>query len=100
MLKLERIKEELKLNDIDDVKAMVRSIELPSIDYSVFDSIEEKFNAQQDRIDNLEDKLNRLMELVEANDNTQITKKITSVDKQLAKLNKSIERLTFYVDEE
>jgi len=89
-----------KLNDIDDVKAMVRSIELPSIDYSVFDSIEEKFNAQQDRIDNLEDKLNRLMELVEANDNTQITKKITSVDKQLAKLNKSIERLTSYVDEE
>ena len=90
-----------KIDDIEDVKAMIRSIEKPAqFDYSVFDTIEERFNAQQDKIDLLEDKLNRLTDLVEANDNTQITKKITSVDKQLAKLNKSIERLTSYVDEE
>ena len=90
-----------KLDDIEDVKGMIRSIEMPTqFDYSVFNNIEDKFNEQQNRINSLEEKLNRLTELVEANDNSQITKKISSVDKQLAKLNKSIERLTSYVDEE
>ena len=90
-----------KLEDIEDVKAMIRSIEMPTqFDYSIFDNIEEKFNTQQNKIDILEEKINRLTELVEANDNSQINKKINSVDKQLAKLNKSIERLTSYVDEE
>ena len=90
-----------KIDDIESVKSLIRNIEMPDrFDYSVFDSIEEKFNVQQDKIDMLEDKINRLTELVEANDNTQITKKISSVDRQLAKLNKSIERLTSYVDEE
>ena len=90
-----------KLNDIEDIKAMIRSIEMPKqFDYSVFDSIEEKFSAQQDKIDVLEEKINRLTELVEANDNSQMNKKMTSIDRQLAKLNKSIERLTSYVDEE
>ena len=90
-----------KIDDIESVKSLIRNIEMPDrFDYSVFDSIEEKFNVQQDKIDMLEDKINKLTELVEANDNTQITKKISSVDRQLAKLNKSIERLTSYVDEE
>ena len=90
-----------KIDDIEDIKSLIRNIEMPDrFDYSVFDSIEEKFNVQQDKIDMLEDKINKLTELVEANDNTQITKKISSVDRQLAKLNKSIERLTSYVDEE
>ena len=90
-----------KLDNIEDVKMMIREIDIPNqIDSSVFENIEEQFVAQQLRIDTLESKLDKLMELVESNDNTQITKKITSVDKQLAKLNKSIERLTSYVDEE
>ena len=59
-----------------------------------------EIDMKQDKVSELEDKINKLTELVEANDNTQITKKISSVDRQLAKLNKSIERLTSYVDEE
>ena len=90
-----------KIDDIEDVKSLIKNLDLPAqFDYSVFDKIEERFTSQQNKIDVLEEKLNKLTELVEANDNTQITKKITSVDKQLSKLNKSIERLTSYVDEE
>lgn len=67
---------------------------------SMLDLLEQKFENQQNRIDELEVKLDRLLGILDNDDNDQLSKKIGSIDKQLSKLNKSIERLTSYVDEE
>ncbi|MBQ6517036.1 hypothetical protein IJI31_07660 [bacterium] len=67
---------------------------------SMLDLLEQKFENQQNRIDELEMKLDKLLGILDNNDNEQLNKKIGSIDKQLSKLNKSIERLTSYVDEE
>ena len=67
---------------------------------SMLDLLEQKFENQQNRIDELELKLDKLLGILDNNDNEQLNKKIGSIDKQLSKLNKSIERLTSYVDEE
>ena len=67
---------------------------------SMLDLLEQKFELQQNRIDELELKLDKVLGMLDNDDNDQLSKKINSIDKQLSKLNKSIERLTSYVDEE
>jgi len=90
-----------KIDNIEEVKKLIKNIEKPAeFDYSIIQTLDSKLNQQQERIDSLESKLDRILELVEANDCAPITKKLGGVDRQLAKLNKSIERLTAYVNEE
>ena len=60
--------------------------------------LEDKFEAQQERIDRLEMSLEKILSAVEDIDDSKVTRKIDKIDKQLAKLSTNIEKLTSYVD--
>ena len=61
--------------------------------------IEDKFVSQQDKITSLETKLEEVVSLVDNKDTAQLTKKVGGMDRQLAKLNKSIEKIASNVVE-
>lgn len=84
-----------------------------------FDVISEKIEAQQERIEQLEGKIDKIsgkkpqseiksvveevlsqMGLAGGKEDTKLAKKVDSIEKQLAKLGKNIEKLTSYVDED
>lgn len=62
-------------------------------------AIDEKMSSQQDKIKALESKLEEVVSLVDNKDTVQLTKKVGGMDKQLAKLNKSIEKIASNVVE-
>lgn len=89
----------MKLAVADLKKAMPKRTDIESI----MDDISDKFDKQQTRIDSLERSIEKLLEQsiqIDAKPDTKLAKKIDSIDKQLAKLGKGIEKLTSYVDEE
>ncbi len=61
-------------------------------------NMEEKFEQQQERIDRLEMSIEKILNAVEDIDDSRVTKKIDKLDKQLAKLSINIEKLASYVD--
>ena len=61
--------------------------------------MEDKFVSQQDKINSLETKLEEVVSLVDNKDTAQLTKKVGGMDRQLAKLNKSIEKIASNVVE-
>jgi chromosome segregation ATPase len=65
---------------------------------SKLSSIEEQFIEQQERIDRLEMSLEKILSAVEDIDDSKVTRKIDKIDKQIAKLSTNIEKLTSYVD--
>ena len=62
-------------------------------------AIDDKFLSQQDRIKTLEAKLEEVIEKVDAKETIQLTKKVGGMDRQIAKLNKSIEKIASHVVE-
>ena len=62
-------------------------------------AIDDKMSFQQDKINLLEQKLEEVVSLVDNKDTAQLTKKVGGMDKQLAKLNKSIEKIASNVVE-
>ncbi len=62
-------------------------------------SIDDKMVLQQQKIDLLESKLENLASLINPKDAAQLTKKVGGMDRQIAKLNKSIERIASHVVE-
>lgn len=60
--------------------------------------IEERFDEQQERIDRLEMSIEKILTAVEDIDDTKITRKIDKIDKQMIKLSANIEKLASYVD--
>ncbi len=60
--------------------------------------IEDQFEAQQARIDRLEMALEKILSAVEDIDDSKVTRKIDKLDKQLAKLSTNIEKIASYVD--
>lgn len=62
-------------------------------------SIGDKMSEQQEKIKTLETKLEEMVSLVDNKDTAQLTKKVGGMDKQLAKLNKSIEKIASNVVE-
>ncbi|MBR1908211.1 hypothetical protein IJ818_04675 [bacterium] len=67
---------------------------------SVIGLLERKFEEQEERLASMEEKMNEFMETMEAKGGSELGKQIMNIDKKLAKLNKSIEKVTSYVDEE
>lgn len=61
-------------------------------------NIEEKFEEQQERIDRLEMTIEKILSAVEDIDDSKVTRKIDKLDKQLSKLSTNIEKLASYVD--
>lgn len=89
----------MKLAVADLKKAMPKRTDIESI----MDEISDRFDKQQARIDSLERSIEKLLEQsiqIDTKPDTKLAKKIDSIDKQLAKLGKGIEKLTSYVDEE
>lgn len=62
--------------------------------------VEERFEEQESRIDRLEKKLEKALELLSEYDESVITAKIDRIDRQIGKLSENIEKLAAYVDEE
>lgn len=62
-------------------------------------AIDEKMSSQQDKIKSLETRLQSVCELLDEKDTAQLTKKVGGMDKQIAKLNKSIEKIASHVVE-
>jgi hypothetical protein len=62
-------------------------------------AMDDKMSAQQAKINSLEEKLEEVMTLVDNKDTAQLTKKVGGMDKQLAKLNKTIEKIASNVVE-
>jgi len=116
--KIEKVSEiEGVKNSIADIK---KTLSKKSEMDSFLDKISEKFEQQQDKIASLEDKINQLSKkstkggvdveafvravleqigTVEAQPDAKLAKKVDSIDKQLTKLNKGIEKITSYVEE-
>lgn len=89
----------MKLAVADLKKAMPKRTDIETI----MDEISDRFDKQQARIDSLERSIEKLLEQsiqIDTKPDTKLAKKIDSIDKQLAKLGKGIEKLTSYVDEE
>lgn len=61
-------------------------------------ALEDRFEEQQERIDRLEISLEKILSAVEEIDDSKVTRKIDKIDKQLAKLSTNIEKLASYVD--
>lgn len=61
-------------------------------------SLEDKFEEQQSRIDRLEMTIEKVLSAVQDIDDSKITRKIDKIDKQIAKLSINIEKLASYVD--
>jgi hypothetical protein len=62
-------------------------------------ALDEKMFFQQEKIKHLETKLEEVASLVDNKDTAQLTKKVGGMDRQLSKLNKSIEKIASNVIE-
>ncbi len=62
-------------------------------------TLEDRISSQHDKINSLETKLEEVVSLVDNKDTAQLTKKVGGMDRQLAKLNKSIEKIASNVVE-
>ena len=62
-------------------------------------AIDDKMLSQQSKIDSLESKLAEVMTMINPKDTAQLTKKVGGMDRQIAKLNKSIEKIASHVVE-
>ena len=62
-------------------------------------AMDEKMNSQQEKIDSLESKLESVVGLISEKDTATLTKKMGGMDRQIAKLNKSIEKIASHVVE-
>lgn len=66
----------------------------------ILEAVEVRFEEQQAKIDNLEQKLEKALEKLSALDENVINTKIDKLDEKLDRLSMNIEKLTAYVDEE
>lgn len=87
-----------KLSDVSETLNKLKKM-MPSNE-AVLEQLDTKFAKQQQRIEALEEKLDELLAIQGNSDSSNMSKKLTDIDKQLTRLNRSIERLTSYVDEE
>lgn len=60
-------------------------------------AIGERMTSQQEKINSLESQLEKVVDMLEEKDTAQLTKKVGGMDKQIAKLNKSIEKIASHV---
>ena len=62
-------------------------------------AIDDRMNSQQAKINSLEAKLEEAVSKIDPKDTAQLTKKVGGMDRQIAKLNKSIEKIASHVVE-
>ena len=86
-----------KINALDGVIAELQ--EKMSEQAVLLNKVTERFEEQQERMDRLELKLEKILSAIDDIDDTKLTRKVDKIDRQLAKLGSTIEKLASYVDE-
>ncbi|MCD8378272.1 MAG: hypothetical protein LUB59_05740, partial [Candidatus Gastranaerophilales bacterium] len=66
----------------------------------IIESQNEQLKKQSEHINKLEEKLTTVLEFAAKNDLNELSVKINDIDTKMERLNKSIERLTSYVNED
>ncbi len=66
----------------------------------LLDELQSRFVKQEERIDNLEMKLDKILSTLEEKDDMVLNRKVDKIEKMLSRLGTNIEKLTSYVDEE
>ena len=91
---------ETQNSDSDEIKEALEEIKnsLPE-QRELLNSVTLHFEEQQDRMDRLEMKLEKILSAIDNIDDTKLVNKIDKVDKQVKKLSTTIEKLATYVDE-
>ena len=85
---------------IDDVEEILENLQDKLLEQSqIINLISDRFDEQQERMDRIEMKLEKILSAIEDIDDTKLTKKVDKLDRQLSKLSNNIEKLTSYVDE-
>ena len=85
-------------NNIIGLTPSVGTYEL-KVKYANYDEVDISIIVVPKEIDILESKLGEVLDLVDGNDTAQLTKKVGGMDRQIAKLNKSIEKIASHVVE-
>ncbi len=93
---IEDIKSNLPLKD--DILNEIKEL-LPD-NQDLISRLVSKFQLQEERIDILENKLEKILSTIEEKDDTVLNRKVDKIEKMLSKLGTNIEKLTSYVDEE
>ena len=65
----------------------------------IMNLILQKMDEQQERMDRIEIRLERIISAIDNIDDTKLTKKVDKIDKQITKFSENIEKLASYVDE-
>ena len=89
-----------KTAEIDEIKEIITDLRdtIPSKS-AILNELENRFEEQQQRLDRLEMKFDRVLALLEDRDDARLNKKFERMEKQMTKLSMNIEKLASYVDE-
>lgn len=79
---------------------LIKDIPQPADYMDILDSIKNSISKQDERISKLDEKLTTALEISAKNDYGELSAKIDDINEKLEKLNKSIERITSYVNED
>ena len=87
----------------NDTKEILSSLEelhsaLPE-QKQILNKLEIHFDEQQERMDRLESKLEKVLSAIDNIDDTKLQNKVDKIDKQIKKLTTTVEKLATYVDE-
>lgn len=66
----------------------------------LINKLENEFEQQQNRIDRLEMKIEKILSTLEQKDDMMLNRKVENIEKLISNLNANIEKLASYVDEE
>ncbi len=87
-----------KLDSVSDIINGLRDA-IPD-NSELIENIERKFNQQEARIDELENKLERILSTLEEKDDMVLNRKVDKLENMISALGANIEKLASYVDEE
>lgn len=89
-----------KTSEIDEIKEIITDLRdtIPSKS-AILNELENRFEEQQQRLDRLEMKFDRVLALLEDREDARLNKKFERMEKQMTKLSINIEKLASYVDE-
>ncbi|MCM1009665.1 MAG: hypothetical protein NC390_02140 [Fusobacterium sp.] len=88
-----------KANEINEVSEALSELRKAVPEkFALIDLLEERFEEQQSRMDRLEAKIDELIEQNALNSNISVVQKVDKMERMLAVMSNSIEKLTSYVD--
>ena len=90
-----------KTAEIDNIKESIQQLKEAVPEKSdILNAIEKKFEQQEERLDRLEMKLEKVLSTLEEKDDMVLNRKVDNIENLLSGLGKNIEKLASYVDEE